>query len=752
MYAADVTEAAVARADTARREYALVHNKPPPAPLKYHNRTQIDHAIDHLDDLWDPERKVLKRPLKPDEYAFIQNERTLCALDFRGYWAKHYCWIVDWRKQELRFSPNVAQEIVMDLWADRERKQLAIWMQQLKARRLGVSTVSELGVQHRFQFHRNSNCVVASADPGKTTQMAGMIRYNLAKQPWWLLPQGKPKIKDSIPVEYPDINTVLTIEAGNQFNGVARGATPNVVHLSELCEWEGADQLIDAALMRAILDTPMVFGILESTANGIGNWWHKTWEQNKKDFQRGTARTIPLFLPWYVGTDLYPTETDLLARPIPANWIPDDRTIRHAERAREYVLSNPLLFEHLAKFDKEWKMSRAQMWFREIEYQTAKDKKQLNIFLAELCADDFEAFQTSNIPLIDQEILLSYQERTRQPLACYTIIGPEIPPSLVVSRRHWDWTKPSITINTREILPRYDVKFQLVPVKFEGYPTFDEALKLLVWEEPSDHCTYGLGVDTSEGIGQDNAVISVMREATIQRPPGVVAEFAYDYVKAFQLWPIVMTVACYYSVLSQTAGKRTQSKLCIECRGNGEACQHELQKRGWANFHLWKRYDNKIQTKDEDTRKIGIYTNHWFRAQMMDMILTAIDEEAIDLPSPYLVQELMTLEREEDVQKAKAAYGAKDDRVMAMGFPLFSLHVAKPASKQFARRRIDYAPGLIEDPGRAEPIWTPPSYGVAQHPMIPSVAQVAQHIQLSGTGRYVGLHRITNRDLPDGYK
>lgn len=743
MYSPNVTERAVALANQSRHERGL-------PDLVYYSATQIEHAIDHLASLWDPEQKRLRRKLKPDEYAFIQNERSLCALDFRGHWLIHYAWIVDWRKQSMRFVPNVAQNIVLDLWGEREEQALAIWMQQLKARRLGVSTISELAVQHRFQFHRNTNAVVASADPGKTTQMAGIIRYNINRQPWWLLPQGKPRIKDSTPVEYPDINTVLTIEAGNQFNGVARGATPNVVHLSELCEWEGAEDLVDAALMRAILDTPMVLGILESTGKGIGNWWHKTWEQNKRDFQRGTARTIPLFLPWYVGTDLYPTTADLQARPIPPDWIPEDRTIQHAERARQYVLANPMLFKYLAKSDASWKMPREQMWFREIEYQTAKEKKQLNIFLAELCADDFEAFQSSNIPLIDQEILLGYRERTRNPIGVYTIIGPEIPPSLVVSRRHWDWSKPAITVSTAELLPRYNVKYQLVPLKFEGYSQFDEALKFLVWEEPSDRYRYGLGVDTSDGIGQDNATIEVMREATIDRPPGQVAEFAYDFVKAFQLWPIVMAISCYYSTFLPSAGRRGQAKLCIECRGNGEACQHEIQKRGWSNFHLWKRYDNKIVTKDQDVRKIGIYTNHWFRAQMFDMLLTTVDEEALDIPSPYLVRELETLEREEEQQKAKAAYGAYDDRVMGIGFPLFSLHVGKRPDEQFVRRRVEYAPGLIGDPTAPHPVWKAPSLALAQaFTGGMELARTAQHIQLSGTGRYVGLHRIMNKNLPN---
>lgn len=714
--------------------------------LQRYNRAQIDLAIAHFDDLWEPEEKKLRRPLTTEEQRFIQNERKMCALDFRDHWLPNYAWIVNYEKQPQRFSPNVAQNIVMDLWADREAQGLAIWMQQLKARRLGVSTISEMAVQHRFQFHPYSNCVVASADPTKTIEMAGMIKYCLDQQPWWLIPQGLPKIKSGIPIEYPDIHTSLSIQAGNQFTGVARGSTPSVIHLSELMEWQDAEDLVDGALMRAIIDTPNVFGILESTGGGLGTWWHRTWEQNKRDYGRGRARVIPVFLPWYVGTDLYPSAADLRARPIPSDWLPSDRSIAHAERARQYVLTNPLLFKHLAKGDTNWKLTREQMWFREIEYETAKEKKQLHIFHMELCADDFEAFQTSNIPVIDPEILIGYQERTRPPIGVYTIIGPEIAPPLVTPRRYWDTSKPTITVSTREILPRYDVKYQLVPLVFEGYPALDESMKLLVWEWPKDHHVYGVGVDCAEGLGQDNTVMEAMREALPDREPGQVAEWASNTVTAFQLWPLAICLGALYSVVNASAGRRLQCRMAIEAQSNGSAVQNELQKRGWTNFHPRKYNDTKRPRRDADVQGIGILTNFWFRGTMMDMLLTCLSEEAIDIPSPYLVNELLTLERAAGEHKAKAAPDAHDDRVMALGFPLFSLHMNKPPSKQFTRKRVQYAPGLQEDDGIPHPIWTPP----AQAQSAAFVGRIAQRMYRNQ--KFGALQRIVNRQMPKGFQ
>lgn len=743
MYAPEVTQRMISAAADRFNAAARARGKAEWVP-EYHSHAQIDHAIAHLDSLWNPEERKLKRPLTQDESDFVQNERRICALDFRSYWVSHYAYIIDWRKQPTRFTPNVAQDIIMDLWADDERAGNAIWMQQLKARRLGVSTVSELNVNHRYLFQPYANCVVASADPQKSIEMAGMIRFCIEKQPWWLLPKFT-KIKHGIPVEILDQHATLAIEAGNQFNGVARGSAPNVVHLSELCEWPDAEDLVDGALLPAILDDPNVFGILESTASGPG-WWKNKWEQTKRDWERGTARIRPVFLPWYVGTDIYPTPADLRKRPIPENWIPEARTTAHADRAREYVLANPLLFKYLAKGDKDWHMPRAQMWWREMGYRSAKEEKTLNIFLAEFCSDDMEAFQASNIPIIDPEILLSYHERTRPPLAAYTIIGPDIPSALITPRRYWDHDKPIITIKTDELLPKYHEKFQLVPIKFEGYPSFDWDLKLLVWEWPTPGFSYGIGVDTSEGIGQDRATMQVLREATPARGPGQVAEWASAYVTAFQLWPLVMALGSLYSTFNANAQRRVQCRLAIECWANGAATQYELQKRGWSNFHPWKSYDNRKARPDGEVNKLGIFTNQNFRAQMFDMLLTNLSEEAIDFPSPYLVQELTTLERAADRRKPQAAADAYDDRVMGIGFPLFSLHMGKAPKRQFARKRVEYVPGVDPEVRPSYATWKPDNQALdLPHPAL-------LRPQRTGLRGQVQLLRSENTRMPRGYR
>lgn len=708
MYAPDVTIAAIDAANRTRR----AASRPILVP---HTPAEIAQAIAYfdalrVDDTASDAHAELSRPLVLEERQFLSNERQLCALDFR-YWL-NYVHIIDWSKRRRAFVPNVAQAMVLDIWADLERNATAILMIQLKARQLGVTTLTEIAICHRFQFYPRTNAVVASADPKKSLAMAKMLRYCLEQQPYWLKP-AVTKFKDMLPAEFGEIDTSLTVEAGNQFSGIARGSTPNVFHLSEVSTWVDPEQLIDAALMKAIHPTPDVFGILESTAFGRGNYYHHKWERAKIDFPRKQGLLCPLFLPWFVGYDIYPTDADLRARPIPTDWVPEDRTVHHAERARAYVKANGLLRKYLAKDRWDWEMPRAQLWFYEIERASAVAEKKLNIFLSEMPADDQEAFQSTNLPVIDQEVLMGYRERTRHPAGIYTIVGTGIPEGLSISRRQWDRDRPLITLETAGILPRFPATYQLVPVTFDGYPGYDPTLKLLVWEPPTDHDVYAIGVDTSEGIGQDNAAIEVVRKASPTEPDAQVAELASPYVTAFQIWPLVLAIALYYSGgragrirVIEKSPRSQQCRLAIECKTNGEAVQLALQERGWSNFHIAMITNRKKRMTASKALKIGIHTDVKIRAQVIDMILTAVDDDTLDVPSPYLVSEFESLELDPRKQKLQAGYGEHDDRFMALAFALFSLHMGDKASRSY-RPKVTYLPDPAAEPAPVYATWQP---------------------------------------------
>lgn len=80
--------------------------------------------------------------------------------------------------------------------------------------------------------------------------------------------------------------------AGNKSAG--RSSTIQFFHGSEVGFWPNAQQHA-AGVLQAIPDEPGTEIFKESTANGVGNYFHKEWQ----DAEAGLSEYIAIFCPWY---------------------------------------------------------------------------------------------------------------------------------------------------------------------------------------------------------------------------------------------------------------------------------------------------------------------------------------------------------------------------------------------------------------------------------------------------------------------
>jgi DNA-binding XRE family transcriptional regulator len=76
--------------------------------------------------------------------------------------------------------------------------------------------------------------------------------------------------------------------------GVGRSSTIQLFHGSEVAFWPYADTHAAGAL-QAVPNEPGTEIVLESTANGIGNFFHKKW----REAETGCSEYIAIFVPWY---------------------------------------------------------------------------------------------------------------------------------------------------------------------------------------------------------------------------------------------------------------------------------------------------------------------------------------------------------------------------------------------------------------------------------------------------------------------
>ena len=636
-------------------------------PIPRLSLDEVQWTCRKLDEAWDHEKRKLLRPLRPKEILFVRNETLNCQYDF-SYWFSTYHRVPHWNGASI-VRPDLAipQKIMLDVWAETEERRAAIAVIQLKARQLYVSTFIEAAVCHRVQFWPNVNATIASSDPDKSRKMARMMELSWELQPFWLVPpMTLHRVGEFI--EFGLQNSGVSIQHGNQFSGISRGSTPSVAHLSEIPDFDSPENLIDAGLIKAMHPTPWMFLVLEATAAGIHDWWNNTWEQAKENWPRGKSLLRPLFLPWFVGTDIYPTEADLREHPIPPCWSPAPITEKHAERARDYVTKNDLLRKYLGA---DWIMPRAQMWYWEWQYEQHKGKKILAQFLQEMPADDNEAFQSAHTSVFDVDIIQAYREKVKQPWGVFAVEGEEIPERLRPARRDVDLNRKPIEITCRWNPSIPGQSFRLLPLKWQGYYEDDGLAKLYVWEPPRPGEHYGLGVDTSEGIGLDRSVIEVCRKGRLGHTTDAqVAEYTNPKAGPVDLWPICMAIGTWYSTL--VFDQIRQAKMVIERFHEGDVTQLELRKRGWTHFHHWLKIDNK-KLQPSRAQKIGWCTNAWSRPQMMAWLIKALRDEWLEINSPWFINEMRDIERDESKAMLKAVYGGHDDRFMALGIVFYSL-------------------------------------------------------------------------------
>lgn len=156
--------------------------------------------------------------------------------------------------------------------------------------------------------------------------------------------------------------------AGNK--AVGRSSTVQLFHGSEVGFWPNAQQHA-AGILQAIPDEPGTEVFKESTANGVGNYFHKEWQ----DAEAGLSEYIAIFVPWY-WSDEYRKE------------VPDGFTLEAEEEA----------------YRDAYELDMEQMAWRRAKIIELKDA---TLFKQEYPATAAEAFQVSGVdPYIAPELVL----------------------------------------------------------------------------------------------------------------------------------------------------------------------------------------------------------------------------------------------------------------------------------------------------------------------------------------------------------
>ena len=649
-------------------------------------RARTRQVVSHLDSLVvknDKGRVVeFRRHLEPDEQSWIQHERLLCALSYH-HWAEHYHYIRHHSTLAMvPFVPNTYQQVLTGIQAGMEDEGRPVMVQLLKARQGGGTTDTTSKQEHRALFIPNTGGLVASSNPDKSWKITKMFSKSLDLQPWWLIPKDLKEYESGEYLwEIPSQNSYISVQHGNQTTGIVRGDTVNCYHLSEIPDWAvggklSTEDLIDAGLFGAWHVTPLHFGVMESTANGRHNFWHRRWEDNKRDYPQGLSLEQPVFLPYYLSPELYPTPAWLTAIPIPKNWNPPEFVLDHARQAQEYVRSNPLLLKLLGR---EWQMSREMMWWYHFSFTVADKKDRLDIFLSEYPASDTDAFQSKSRSVFPIRLVQTYRNRVRNPVGVFKLTGSDIPPELEPSADELLETpediQPQVVTNkSREGL----LSWTLHPIKFLGYSaTLNHFGILWVWEYPQENTDYCVSLDTSDGVGKDRTVLSVIRRGTPVRSSAIVARFSTPYLNGLQVIPIYLLLLNYYSTWSSHSGEVAKPLASPEMNKDGNGVVAELIKHGWVNVYVRRNFSAR-ELDPEKRTQWGWLTTPASRPTVTSWWVRLVKGNFIDIMDYWTVDELPNFVANESEQTRKirleADRGAFDDHIMAGAIGVVTVH------------------------------------------------------------------------------
>lgn len=642
---------------------------------------QTRFYCDHLDSITirTPKGKAtgFSRTLTPDEIQFIENERALCSIDFL-YWAERYLWIAHViSKKLILFSINAAQKIMLSILGGLEKRRLPLVIQSLKARQLGVSTLYEALHLHRFLFVQNYACIIASSDEDKSWKLIDtMMRPSLERQPFWLISTDIQTWETGEQFAVSDkMNSTIYVQHGRQKIGIGRGATPVAWHFSELAEWNNAEQQLKDAFEHGIHYSAITFGVKEGTASGRNNFWHELWKFNEVNYPLKLSLEYPAFLPYFVGSDIYPPPGFLRAIPIPEKWSPPEYAVEHRRSCENYAHSSELLRDALGG---DWRMEDSQLWWYVYNYERARTSKEgLGPFLSEVPANPDEAFQSRTGSVFGIDLLQEIRSKCARPaVPPLGIIGSQIPSLVEPSRDEIDTaTKLPAILSTLSYKHRQlDFKWRLIPTKFTSYEEVLSPLdRLWIWELPSPNERYVVTMDDADGVEKDSTILEVIKLGSPKKPAVQVAEFASNRLSALDIWPIYLLLLKLYSTVSIT-GANNLALAAPEINRAGKSVVLELLKAGWGNIYLQRDF-SKVSTTNP-IQGMGWNTNTSTRYMLTNWFMKFIKNGYYKVNSPWLVDEMRDFTINEKVRTSRLEHGkgAHDDRIFASGIGLVAGH------------------------------------------------------------------------------
>lgn len=316
------------------------------------------------------------------------------------FFSRHALKIKDKESGQIKpFIFNKAQEYLHQQIELQKKETGMVRIIILKGRQQGCSTYAAARGYHKCTRNKGTAVFILSHEFQTTNKLFAMVDRFQQNCPQPLQPSTSIYNNKQIKFDLLD-SEYTTGTAGNE--DVGRGGTLQYFHGSEVGFWENTDG-IETGIMQSIADVPGTEIILESTANGMGNMFHRKCMAA----MRGEGDYKLVFIPWYWQREY--------RRKIPVDFALEENEVK---LKIAFNLDDEQIYWRRIKieeFGSEWK-------FRQEYPMTVKD-----------------AFVTSGTNLVDgDKILLARKSKivdTKAPLIIGVDAGREKDRTVIMPRR-----------------------------------------------------------------------------------------------------------------------------------------------------------------------------------------------------------------------------------------------------------------------------------------------------------------------------
>lgn len=363
---------------------------------------------------------VLKVEPTPDDHSKVAQK--LIRLRYRHdfpFWAATLVWIHNKDAgSDVLFRLRYPQRILVSRFEEKRRAGLPIRLILLKARQWGGSTTTQLYMAWlQFIHKRGLNSLIIAHQGAASDEIKDMFDTMIKEYPVEMLHEmgeeysgNEPKMigvgKSGSTHRVPQRNCKIKIGTAERPDG-CRGGAYSLVHLSEVGIWKKTEGKSPEDIVRSacsgILLKPYTMIVMESTANGTGNFFHT--EYSAASDPKIPSQYDALFIAWFdIEQYSLPFENAQSLRAFADNLYENrenDNVMSTREESGRYLW---WLWEKGASLE-------AINWY----VQERSGKNDHGVMASEYPSDDVEAFVHSGSMVFDRYQVEAFEKGCRPP-------------------------------------------------------------------------------------------------------------------------------------------------------------------------------------------------------------------------------------------------------------------------------------------------------------------------------------------------